>query len=335
MSRTACFALAAVLATGCTAPATAPPSPPAQPAALWADPVFQPITADELSYMQRLGTPYVGSEVNTSAGANEQILPGSVSGNVTGQLVYPAGFDLANPEAMSLVAMDVTEAPGSTGPLGVIARDIVDSVLRGWVPGARMIKAETALGNDGGLRVDAAGVGGWRLTYQSPDGLEQLKFDVTPEKTLITKTRWAQVPMPVDAARLSEREAIARLSAAIADRAFKSEEERTGRDYFLGRAFAPPAPGGGISPGRIEVLYAVPEAARWIANFESVIGKAVWHLRFYTPSMDAWSNRGRIPPSPPAYSGEGLIDAESGVVIRFRRPYKRYSYAEPRSHFPF
>lgn len=335
MSRPVLFALAAVFGTGCTAPAAAPPPLPAQPAALWAEPVFQPITADDLSYMQQLGTAYGGSHVNTAAVANEQILPGSVSGNVTGQLVYPTGFDLADPAAMSLAAMAVTEAPGSAGPLSVIVRDIVGSVLRGWVPGARLIKAESTMGNDGGPRVDATGVGSWQLTYQSPDGLEQLKFDVTPEKTLITTTRWAEVPMPVDAARLSEREAIARLSAAIGDRAFKSEEERTGRDYFLGRAFEPPAPGGGISPGRIEVLYAVPEDARWLVNFESVVGKAVWHLRFYTPTLDSWSNRGRIPPSPPEYSGEGLIDAVSGAVIRFRRPYKRYSYAEPRSHFPF
>jgi hypothetical protein len=141
--------------------------------------------------------------------------------------------------------------------------------------------------------------------------------------------------MPVDAARLSEREAIARLSAAIGDRAFKSEEERTGRDYFLGITFKPPDPGRMISPGRIEVLYAVPNDARWIVNFESVIGKAVWHLSFYTPSLDTWSGRGRVPPSPPEYSGEGLIDAASGAVIRFRRPYKRYSYAETRTPFPF
>lgn len=334
MSRTALFTLAAVCVTGCAAPA-APPSAPARPAALWAEPVFQPITADDLGYIQTLGAANGGLYLNTSAGANEQMWPGSVSGNVTGQLVYPAGFDLADPEPKSLVAMDVTEAPGSAGPLGVITRDIVDSVLRGWVPGARLIKAETTLGSDGGPRVDAAGVGGWRLTYQSPDGLAQLKFEVTPEKTLITKTRWAEVPMPVDAARVSEREAIARLIAAIGDRAFKSEEERTGRDYFLGISFEPPDPGRMISPGRIEVLYTVPEEARWIVNFESVIGKAVWHLSFYTPSLDAWSGRGRVPPRPAEYSGEGLIDAVSGAVIRFRRPYKRYSYAEPRSHYPF
>lgn len=333
MSRTALFALTLLAATGCAGPVVAPPVP-AQQAARWAEPAFRPVTAEDLALLQQLGSSSSDYHWTTSGAGNEEMLPGSLSGNLAGQQIYPVGFELAEPKPMSLVAMAVSEAPGSAGPLGVIARDVVEPVLRGWVPGARLVVAETDMGTDGSPRVDASGAGGWRLTYQSPDGNEQLKFAVTPEKTLITKTRWAEVPVPVEAARLSEREAIARLSAAIGDRAFKSEEERTGQDYFLGRAIAPPAPGG-MSPGRVEVLYAVPEGARWTVNLESVIGKAVWNLRFYTPSLDSWSNRGRIPPSPPEYSGEGLVDAASGAVIRFRRPYKRYSYAEPRSHFPF
>lgn len=195
---------------------------------------------------------------------------------------------------------------------------------------------------------------GWRFVYVSSSRNEMLQFVVMPEKTSILRLAWA--PLNLDPARVKvgSQAAIAALIKAVGEPSFQGEEETSQKDYFFGHAFTQPKTGEWDNENqKTEVLYQLPPQARWNVSLQQVVGKLVWDINWYAvedqgggtvstfrasfPLMQASAIA--PPPSMPSVSpepcaggvrqeknvyinngGSGMVDAETGVVIRFTRP---------------
>lgn len=289
-------------------------------------------------------TPTTGGSVTpTKGGAG-----GSVSGNMYGYYGYGYYFGASSPTGvpMALVSLTEGEAPGSRGPLQAILTNVVAPVLKDWAADAHLTSSNANLGNDGLLAPskpspDGAvkpmmpyygGGNGWQLSYVSPSRNEVLSFQVTPEKTLVVRARWAPLNLAATPVGVDSDAAVQKLVTAIEDRNFKSEEETTGKDYFLGTAFDQAAMNPVSPEVRTEVVYDVPDNARWYASLQPILGKLVWELSFYSynvmPVPAVAVDGVAVPPVDPGYyfdnSARGMIDAQTGAVIRFSRPTKRY-----------
>lgn len=300
-----------------------------------------------------------------------RVVAGAYSGNVYGY--YGWGWYYGGSEENALIAFEEGDAPGATGPFPQVATDVAAPVVAAWATDARLVQSSATLKGDGTPYPAASpgqggdkimmpgpmpgpyyGDGGWRLVYVSSSRKEVLQFLVRPDKTIVLRQAWG--PLNLDATRVtvSSTDAINRLTGAIRDRGFVSEEERTGKDYFLGFAFEPPTIWTGDGQ-RVEVRYDVPADARWEASLQQILGKLVWQLSFWKDGPIVYADaRGggatgvavaapavapaaaddqtrpapECPPPDPGFyenqSGSGMVDAATGTVIRFSRPTTVY-----------
>jgi hypothetical protein len=127
---------------------------------------------------------------------------------------------------------------------------------------------------------------------------------------LVVLTGWQARDVDETTVKVPKQAAIARYVAAIRDPAFKSEEERTGQDYFLGVPYA-----GTFPPpehnNRDDLVpaYDFPDNVKWDATFVyQFAGKPVWLIHA----------------AEGAGFGSGWMDAQTGTIIRFQRPRQGY-----------
>lgn len=337
--------LAVALLAGCATPTLPGVSPLATRA-------MEPLGGLDFKPLTAANAPYMGG-VPTAPGAGPMPAPaammpspsplasgGATSGNIFGGYYGYGYYGGGSTVPMALVSITEAEAPGSRGPLKRILEDVVNPVLADWAPDAHLVGSSGALGGDGLALIPSPAPSGqpgypdysagWRLSYLSPSRQEALNFTVMADKTVAIRMRWAPLNLATAPIAVDADEAVKKLTAAIDSAEAKSEEEQTGLDYFLGTPFATPAPMGAPPPyqERIEPIYDVPEGARWNAQLQSVLGKLVWELNFHQPYVH--------PPQPMPMpmmtpsdhyvdtSGRGMVDAQTGAVIRFSRPSKRY-----------
>lgn len=308
-------------------------------------------------------------------GGGPELPAGLTSGNMNGGYGYGYGYGMGymGGEPTTLVSLTQTETAGSGGSYKIMMEAVVGPVIADWAPDAKLLGVNANTGTDGKLLAPSplpSGVpagcepmygggpyeSGWRLAYMSASRREALNFFVTPEKTLIIRARWApmdlaQVPVEVD-----NDAALKALAAAIETQGAQSEEEKTGVDYFMGGSFASeplncfpqptmPMPARDYPPGyepgefRTEVVYDVPDNARWNTNLQVILGKPVWELSFWAEDPAREAMMKKVGPNgegmvyeDPGYNfnnnARGLVDAATGKVIRFSRPSKHY-YPKP------
>jgi hypothetical protein len=318
-----------------------------------------------------------GSPAGPTAGG------GAFSGNVWSNygFGYYFGGGGGMGEQMALVSLQEAETKGSTGSFQEIVGGIAAPVVKAWAPDARLVESGSTLDNDGklfsdpqaqngGMVVDAKmsmmplpgpGYGGydpnaaWRLVYASSERREVLQFTVKADKTTIIRMRWS--PLDLEPARVltDSATAVRAVIKAVIDKGFKSEEEKSGLDYFLGFKFEQPQTGQWDGDyQKTVVLYEVPKDARWNVTLTQVMGKLVWDLNWNAPwnqpnvgigvptpmmamaepaadmvrpaSISARPECGPgLKPEPNFYInywGQAIVDAETGAVIRFSRPTK-------------
>ncbi|MFN3428492.1 MAG: hypothetical protein ACK46X_00920 [Candidatus Sericytochromatia bacterium] len=346
--------LTCILVAGCAAPSLTGAPPANQPAA---GPLggltFKPVSAQNTRYIGASGgtgsaMPVPGAAATsapTVTPSASTISPGGVaSGNIYGG-GYGYGYYGGSSVPMALVSVTEAEAPGSRGPLKAILEALVAPVLKDWAADAHLVSSSGSLDAEGMALVASPspmpappGYGyyggydtGWRLSYVSPSRQEALNFHVAADKTLVIRMRWAPLNLAATPIMVDADEAVKKLSTAIEDPAFRGEEEKTGTDYFFGTAFqpVPTVPPGGYQE-RVETIYDVPPQARWNATLQSVLGKQVWELSYYR----AYSETDPYPQAPDHWfdnSARGMVDAQTGAVVRFTRPSKRYypNYPSP------
>ncbi|MNS07153.1 hypothetical protein D3C72_385890 [compost metagenome] len=339
--------LACILVAGCAAPTLTGAPPASQPAV---GPLggltFKPISAQNTRYIGSFGA--AGSSVGVPAPAAAPSMTPSASplspGGVASGNVYGGGYGygyayVGGPSVpMALVSVTEAEAAGSRGPLKAILETLVAPVLKDWAPDAHLVSSSGSLDAEGRALVPSPSPSpgqpaygyyggydaGWRLSYASPTRQEALNFHVMADKTLVIRMRWAPLNLAATPIGVDADEAVKKLTAAIEDATFKAEEEKTGTDYFFGTAFQPAPVFGAPGPyqERVESVYDVPPEARWNATLQSILGKQVWELYFYRPYTET------DPPPSTGYwfdnSARGMVDAQTGGVIRFTRPSKRY-----------
>ncbi|HEY9765376.1 MAG TPA: hypothetical protein V6C82_03390 [Chroococcales cyanobacterium] len=274
---------------------------------------FTPLSALNAKYLE--GQTDSSSKLGSSTPAASlpaPAMPSGISGNAYGSYMYGYyGLD----REMSLVSASQAETSGFNGSsFQELLQTIVTPVVKNWATDARMVRSEGDLAEDGTL-----GEGGfnpsWRLSYISAERQEEIDFVVGASKTLVIRLHWAPLNLSPETVAVDSATALKTLKAAIMDKEAKSEEEKSGLDYFLGTAFVKPE----YSPGyRSEVLYELPPAARWIVGLRYTLGHLFWIING-NPAIsmnqngpDYWLNN----------SVTGMIDAQSGALIRFSRPSK-------------
>lgn len=319
---------------GCSLPSPATPEP--RPPALETVESLGPLTFRTVAVA---GAP-MPELSDGPGGAPAETVVGAVSGNVDGY--YSAGYYGAKQDAeqRALVSMTRAEGPGSKGTLREVLDGIVAPVIQAWTPDAKLVRSEGRVDSQGGplgaplssprpMANEVPGWPSWRLLYTSESRQETLEFFVGPDRTLAIRMRWAPLTLPTEAIKVDGNEAVRRLVAAIRDPNARAVEEQTGRDYFLDVPFVtksvPPA-----LPGRNELLLELPADATWHVSLRSIFGKLVWRLSYAYPvaSPQPWAG-GEQPPRPPfsflnGNAVEGMVDAETGAVIRFNRLVKHH-----------
>ena len=314
--------------------------------------------------------------------ADGQKAGGAFSGNVWSPYSFGyyfgyGGFGGGGMDQMALVSVQEGETKGSSGSFAAVIADVVGPVVKAWAPDGRLTQSGAVLTNDGKVYVEprsdenadmmiarpgyGGGYGpfgdgnGWRMVYTSTERSEILSFTVTAEKTTVIRMRWAPLDLAPERVTVDSSDAVKKLIAAISDKGYKGEEEKTMKDYFMGYPFEQPKTGEWDSADhKTEVLYNVPANARWNVNLQNVMGKVVWELNWWAQE-DAQVMRGGVAvptfatkpavmedgdweerecPEPAKvtnsytnWNGQGMVDAETGAVIRFTRPTKTsYSY---------
>ncbi|HBN09057.1 MAG TPA: hypothetical protein DD435_10555 [Cyanobacteria bacterium UBA8530] len=274
---------------------------------------FSPLSALNAKYLegQTDSSTKLGSS-SPAASLTVPNMPSGISGNAYGSYMYGYyGLD----REMSLVSASQAETSGYNGSsFQELLQTIVTPVVKNWATDARMVRSEGDLAEDGTL-----GEGGfnpsWRLSYISAERQEEIDFVVGASKTLVIRLHWAPLNLSPETVAVDSATALKTLKAAIVDQEAKSEEEKSGIDYFLGTAFVKP----GYSTGyKSEVLYQLPAAARWGVGLRYTLGHLFWVVNANPTSPMEQSGPGYWLNS----SVTGMIDAQSGALIRFSRPSK-------------
>lgn len=224
---------------------------------------------------------------------------------------------------MALTAFKEEEKPGFIGSLKEAMAEVVKPALASWAPDARLVQVEGTSDNQGRTGTfrstsveDGEPVGSffnsaWSLTYLSSGRRELLNFSIGPTVTRITRMGWEPLVLAPEAIQVDSMGAVKRLIAAIEDKRFKSEEERTGKDYFLGLPYTSALP----DAERREAIYAVPKNAHWNIRLRPILGKLVWELSY---AIDRPEKPGEMIHD----AAIGMVDARTGTVIRFIRPFR-------------
>lgn len=146
----------------------------------------------------------------------------------------------------------------------------------------------------------------WPAVFVSVERQEVLSFWPRGERNFVYLTHWDAPPAR---AHLDADQAYALWATALATPGFQAQEEREGHDLFLGRPVPAPPP----LPAETQPLYEAPARALTTVELRREWGRDVWELRAENPldlpCVHTYDDR----------AASGLVDAETGVVIRFKR----------------
>lgn len=220
-------------------------------------------------------------------------------------------------EQMSLVSLFEAEAAGYAGSsFQEMMGTLINPVIRDWSSDARLVSTYGAIEGDSTT---------WNLSYMSKTRSESLDFTVGKTKTSIIRKAWGPLMIQPEKIAVDSTAALKSLQDAIMNQNAKSEEDRTGKDYFFGTPLSSANQG-----SQMEVLYRLPANARWNISLQSILGHTVWQIDGYASNPPAPSPT----PSTAATNAtsvsicdyaHGMIDAETGALIRLSRPYQ-YTY---------
>ncbi|HEY9724089.1 MAG TPA: hypothetical protein V6D47_18950 [Oscillatoriaceae cyanobacterium] len=180
------------------------------------------------------------------------------------------------------------------------------------MPDLGAMRAGTDMPYDPNRVKDAASIlqnVGWPLAYLSSSKRSALLFYRTG---LVVHLTWALPEDASDTVPIKRAQAIAIHEAAMRSPDSQSEEERTGNDHFLGTPYQGvfPSPVPFNQHDDLKPSFDFPPGTAWDATFEEdFAGKPYWLVSVPTG----------------AGYGMGMVDAVTGVEIRFIRPNTNYS----------
>lgn len=315
---------------GCQPAVVSPPAPaPVQVAGY----TFGTLSVDQLQLLMRGGGPARTSVATPVVYGTFKAYQGAYSGH-WGSSVFPGSF-LPEP---SLVATSLTGAtgPGFSGTPESAIATVVRPLVQAWAPDAQLVKQYQSVpratpGTDlEGLTDEASVIAkvGWPLSYTSPTRRENLAIWVEPGQTFVARTTWgpALATLPV-----SEAQAIAAVVAAVRDPAFKSVEEKTVKDAFLGTALTlggPNEPKSSDFVAKVEPAYDEIITPDWLTMRMDVLGRPAWFVSL--------RNGRQVTEGPRVYLDQhvaGWVDAQTGEVLRFRRMF-RETYRDDAAPIP-
>lgn len=160
---------------------------------------------------------------------------------------------------------------------------------------------------------------GWPLPYRSEAKKETL---LVYAKGVVLRVAAAPKSGDEHSAKVSSQTALQALLTALHDPNARSEEERTGRDYYIGTPFGgvfKPQPAGPFAD--VGPAYTFSDDVGWSTSFDATFpAKPTWWI-----NANGW----------PGY-GRGLVDAETGKVIRFTRTAENHgdSFTVPTPFVP-
>ncbi len=245
----------------------------------------------------------------------DSLAPKLTSGNYNFEYRFPPPPEFGETSVLS--AVRVADLPVlQAGMEASYVEQTIRPVVRDWAVDGVLYTAYVSLpprfGNSPprptmDTEADILKVKGWPLAYLSKSRREVLFFFPSG---LVVLTRWQPRDLDETTVKVPKQEAIARYVAAIRDPAFKSDEERTGQDYFLGVPYAGafPPPEQNVHDDLVPA-YEVPDTVKWDARFDyQFAGKPVW--------LVLGAEGGGL--------GLGWVDAQTGTIIRFQRPRQGY-----------
>lgn len=255
--------------------------------------------------------------------------------------------------------MGVKEAilPGFGGAFPTLRAERLDPLVASWAPDAKLVRANVSQEElQGGsppprpICVYTPVYGPpWDVVYVSESKQEALRFFVDDRRILVLHLSWQRpgIDMPPPPVLtpggspapgwppVGREAAVSRLAAALRTPGTVSEEERARWNYFHSLPHAEPsyyadeAPN--LEPGPV---YELPASLTWNASLQQILGRWVWVLQAdaapsASPSPAPATYRilcttiPGVPHLEPAGGAFGMVDAESGTVIRFTRPARR------------
>jgi hypothetical protein len=188
----------------------------------------------------------------------------------------------------------------------------------------------------------------WDLVYASIAKQEVLRFRVAGHRIEVLKLSWAtpgrDMPpppiapdgSPVAWPPVSREIAVEKLKTALRTPGAISVEERNRWNYFHGTPHAEPSYYPDTAPPNLVAgpIYELGADLGWDASLQSILGRQVWVLHATSvdpPALSLSSGGFRVmcttAPGMPRLrvvgDAYGLVDAETGDVIRFARPAQR------------
>lgn len=242
------------------------------------------------------------------------------------------------------VWLAATELPGTNGSFDGIVMDHLRPYVLAWDVDAKLstalispVPAPFRLADITQKDLDGLEYVAWPVVFTSEARQETMTVYVEPGRIVALLVHW-EIATPMPSPRVSEAEARSALKAALRDPTAQSVEEVWDQDYFLGVPFRNPvgsiefhAGPGPIMPQieRTEPLYT--DANLGDAKLEDGFGRMVWR---FENSRARWTME-------PSYTlgadglfrdvqtAEGIVDANTGAVVRFRRSFRETFAGKP------
>jgi hypothetical protein len=244
----------------------------------------------------------------------------------SGNYDFEASFRTPFGDQWAIAAVTTARLPTVLqGQEAAYVRDRVRPVVAAWATDGALDTAYTHLPDLGKLRAglpdafdptvvqDEAAIlknVGWPLPYRSEARKEILLFYATG---VVLKVKAGPATADEHTVKVSAQQAIQKLIATLHDPNAKSAEEQAGRDYFLGTPFGtvftpkPTGPYADVGP-----TFSFSDDAGWHADLDKTYAdKPTWWI-----NANGW----------PGY-GRGLVDAQTGAVIRFIRTSENHGNA--------
>lgn len=207
---------------------------------------FQPVSAETAAKLSQKGGMAQGAESTRAAAPAAAPAPMAAGAGVAADAAigakmvspYYFGSYFSGPYGqMKLNSVTEAKAAGSTGTWKEMQTSVIAPVVAEWAADARLIQTNGSL-DENGRPVQGSesypGENAWRASYASASRGEVLEFTINAAETHVLRMQW--VPINIDAASLvvDASDAVGKLTKAIGDSSFKSQEEILGKDYFFG-----------------------------------------------------------------------------------------------------
>lgn len=255
-----------------------------------------------------------------------------------------SSFGATEGEGVRAAWLGAAELPGTNGSFDGIVLDHLRPYVLAWDPDAVLSRAivppapaPLRLMDVTRADLEDLPVVSWPVVFISEARQESLTMYVAPGRIVALLVHW-EGASPSPSPRVSEAEARHALEAALRDPAARSVEEVWGQDYFLGVPFRNPigtltfyGGPGPTMPGvaRSEPLYT--ETTLGEARLDEGFGRTVWR---FEPRRERWSEELPYDLAPDGTyrvvkAARGIVDADSGAVVRFSRSFRDYFVGKP------